>query len=73
MCEHRNSVKVGPSRFSLSTSGINISTGITGFRVGVRPEGQSGVAGAHNRAPPGPHQTTNFATVSSQQLVPHSQ
>jgi len=35
----RKSVKVGPFRFNLSKSGIGVSTGIKGFRVGTGPRG----------------------------------
>jgi hypothetical protein len=34
----RKSVSVGPFRFNLSKSGIGVSTGIMGFRVGSGPE-----------------------------------
>jgi hypothetical protein len=44
----RKSVKLGPIRFNLSKSGVGASTGIPGFRVGVRPNGQSYIhAGRH--------------------------
>jgi len=35
----RKSIKVGPLRFNLSKSGIGVSAGITGFRVGTGPRG----------------------------------
>ncbi len=35
----RKSVRVGPLRFNLSTSGIGVSTGIPGFRLGIGPRG----------------------------------
>ncbi len=35
----RKSVRVGPLRFNLSKSGIGVSTGIPGFRVGTGPRG----------------------------------
>jgi len=35
----RKSVSVGPFRFNLSRSGIGVSTGIKGFRVGTGPRG----------------------------------
>jgi uncharacterized tellurite resistance protein B-like protein len=35
----RKSVRVGPLRFNLSKSGIGVSTGVPGFRVGVGPRG----------------------------------
>ena len=37
----RKSVRLGPIRFNLSKSGIGLSGGVTGFRVGVRPNGRS--------------------------------
>ena len=44
----RKSVRLGPIRFNLSKSGIGLSGGVTGFRVGVRPNGKSYVhAGRH--------------------------
>ncbi len=35
----RKSLNVGPFRFSLNKSGIGLSTGIRGFRVGTGPRG----------------------------------
>lgn len=35
----RKSLRAGPFRFSLSKSGIGVSTGFTGFRVGMGPRG----------------------------------
>jgi hypothetical protein len=35
----RKSVRVGPLRFNLSKSGIGVSTGIPGFRIGTGPRG----------------------------------
>jgi uncharacterized protein DUF4236 len=35
----RKSISVGPFRFNLSQSGIGVSTGIKGFRVGAGPRG----------------------------------
>lgn len=35
----RKSVKAGPFRFNMSPSGIGVSTGIPGFRVGTGPRG----------------------------------
>jgi len=44
----RKSVSLGPVRFNLSKSGIGTSVGVTGFRVGIRPNGSSYVhAGRH--------------------------
>lgn len=35
----RKSIRVGPLRFNLSKSGIGVSAGITGFRIGAGPRG----------------------------------
>lgn len=35
----RKAVRVGPFRFNLSKSGIGVSSGVTGFRVGTGPRG----------------------------------
>lgn len=44
----RKSVSVGPIRLNLSKGGIGASVGVTGFRVGMRPDGSSYVhAGRH--------------------------
>lgn len=37
----RRSIKIGPIRLNLSTSGIGASVGVTGLRVGVRPSGRA--------------------------------
>jgi len=37
----RKSVRLGPIRFNLSKSGIGLSGGVKGFRVGIRPNGRS--------------------------------
>ena len=41
----RKSIRVGPLRFNLSKSGIGVSTGIPGFRVGTGPRGSHVSAG----------------------------
>ncbi|MDP3515795.1 MAG: DUF4236 domain-containing protein [Pseudohongiella sp.] len=44
----RKSVSVGPIRLNLSKGGVGASVGVTGFRVGMRPDGSSYVhAGRH--------------------------
>src|SRR6266581_377508 len=35
----RKALRLGPLRFNLSKSGIGVSAGITGFRVGTGPRG----------------------------------
>ena len=37
----RKSVSLGPIRFNLSKSGVGASVGVTGFRIGMRPDGSS--------------------------------
>ncbi len=49
----RKSVKAGPFRFNLSKSGVGVSTGVPGFRVGSGPRGnyvRVGGAGVYYRA-----------------------
>lgn len=49
----RKSIRVGPLRFNLSRSGIGVSTGIPGFRVGMGPRGNyvhMGVGGLYYRS-----------------------
>ncbi|MEM7480830.1 MAG: DUF4236 domain-containing protein [Acidobacteriota bacterium] len=43
----RKSVKVGPFRFNLSGSGIGVSTGLKGLRVGAGPRGTYVSVGRH--------------------------
>lgn len=64
----RKSVSAGPFRFNLSGSGLGLSVGVKGFRVGTGPRGnyvhmgrgglyyRASLGGAHNqrRAPSGP-------------------
>src|ERR1700683_2255434 len=35
----RTRIKAGPFRFNLSKSGVGVSTGVPGFRVGTGPRG----------------------------------
>ncbi|MGX9789754.1 DUF4236 domain-containing protein [Mycobacterium sp. MMS18-G62] len=54
----RKSVKAGPFRFNLSKSGIGVSAGVPGFRVGTGPRGNyvhMGRNGIYYRASLGPH------------------
>jgi Protein of unknown function (DUF4236) len=41
----RKSFSIGPFRFNLSKSGVGVSVGVKGLRVGTRPDGKSYVAG----------------------------
>jgi len=43
----RKSVRVGPFRFNLSGSGVGVSVGVPGFRVGSGPRGNYVQMGAH--------------------------
>jgi Protein of unknown function (DUF4236) len=57
----RKSVKAGPFRFNLSKSGVGVSTGVPGFRVGSGPRGnyvRVGGAGVYYRATLGGRQPT---------------
>jgi Protein of unknown function (DUF4236) len=70
----RTSLKAGPFRFSLSPSGVGISAGIPGFRVGAGPRGnyvrvaglgttyfggQAPAPAAHGTRPTAPHAARN--------------
>jgi uncharacterized tellurite resistance protein B-like protein len=72
----RKSIRVGPLRFNLSKSGIGVSTGIPGFRVGTGPRGNyvhMGVGGLYYRStiptsstsPPEPQLPTTFKETTS--------
>ena len=58
----RKSLRFGPLRFNLSTSGIGVSAGVKGFRVGMGPRGNyvhAGAGGIYYRAAlPGARRTT---------------
>jgi hypothetical protein len=41
----RRSFSVGPFRFNLSKSGVGVSAGVKGLRIGTRPDGKSYVTG----------------------------
>ena len=43
----RKSLKAGPFRFNLSKSGVGVSAGVPGFRVGSGPRGNYVHVGAH--------------------------
>lgn len=43
----RKSLRAGPVRFNLSRSGIGVSAGVPGFRVGTGPRGNYVHAGRH--------------------------
>lgn len=54
----RKAVKVGPFRFNLSRSGIGVSAGVTGLRIGTGPRGNyihMGRGGLYFRQSLGPH------------------
>jgi DNA polymerase III epsilon subunit family exonuclease len=58
----RKSVKAGPFRFNLSKSGLGVSAGVPGFRVGTGPRGnyvQMGRGGLYYRATLGNRTTTH--------------
>src|SRR5947208_1862138 len=43
----RKAIKAGPFRFNLSKSGLGVSTGVPGFRVGTGPRGNYVHLGRH--------------------------
>jgi hypothetical protein len=54
----RKSVRAGPFRFNLSKSGLGVSAGVPGFRVGTGPRGnyiRAGKGGVYYRATLGGH------------------
>jgi Protein of unknown function (DUF4236) len=62
----RKSVSVGPFRFNLSKSGIGVSTGIKGFRVGSGPRGnyvQMGRGGIYFRQTLPPTNNRNAPSI----------
>ncbi|HUD45328.1 MAG TPA: DUF4236 domain-containing protein [Candidatus Baltobacteraceae bacterium] len=64
----RKSISVGPFRFNLSKSGVGLSTGVKGFRVGTGPRGNyvhMGRGGLYFRtAIPGPQSHQDPPSVS---------
>jgi hypothetical protein len=69
----RKSVRVGPLRFNLSKSGIGVSAGVPGFRVGMGPRGNyvhAGRGGLYYRATL-PSPSRNPTTLKSLPLGPH--
>src|SRR5713101_6069214 len=72
----RKSLSVGPLRFNLSKSGIGLSAGIKGFRVGTGPRGNyvhMGIGGIYFRqALPPPHSTPSVPSGKrpSEQMIP---
>jgi hypothetical protein len=55
----RKSVRVGPLRFNLSGSGVGVSAGIRGLRIGTGPRGNYIHAGTH-----GLYYRTGFGSIS---------
>ncbi|GAB3034901.1 DUF4236 domain-containing protein [Mycobacterium bourgelatii] len=59
----RKSVKAGPFRFNLSKSGVGVSVGVPGFRVGTGPRGNYvhiGRNGVYYRASLNGHDQRSF-------------
>lgn len=74
----RKAIKVGPFRFNLSKSGIGVSAGVTGFRVGTGPRGHyihAGRRGLYYRSsiPSGAKRNPNSSVPRPQQPSPHTQ
>jgi hypothetical protein len=64
----RKSIKVGPFRLNLSKSGIGVSGGITGFRLGTGPRGNyvhMGRGGLYYRKSLGGNRSNNAAAPGS--------
>lgn len=71
----RKSVRVGPLRFNLSRSGIGVSAGVPGFRVGMGPRGNyihAGRGGFYYRATLGSHSHASGAPTTPPVLPSHS-
>lgn len=74
----RKALKVGPFQFNLSRSGIGVSAGVTGLRLGTGPRGNyihMGRGGLYFRQSLGPHARRGAAngsghTPASPQLAP---
>jgi hypothetical protein len=71
----RKGIRVGPLRFNLSKSGVGVSAGIRGLRVGSGPRGnyvQMGRQGVYYRATLGGHgrNTPRHAAVPTLQPIP---
>jgi hypothetical protein len=72
----RKSVNVGPFRFNLSKSGVGVSTGFKGFRVGTGPRGNYisvGHGGLHYRATiPSAHPSVPPTAPATPTSIPNS-
>jgi hypothetical protein len=74
----RKSIKAGPFRYNLSKSGVGVSVGVPGFRVGTGPRGNyihAGKGGVYYRATIGgsrrqpAHPSTRPSHASPQELI----
>src|SRR5438067_9793741 len=66
----RKSLNFGPLRFNLSSSGIGVSAGVKGFRVGTGPRGNyihAGRGGLYYRSTLSPRPITPTPTMPSGQ------
>ncbi|WP_019927615.1 DUF4236 domain-containing protein [Nocardia sp. BMG111209] len=69
----RKSLKAGPFRFNLSKSGIGVSAGVPGFRVGSGPRGNyvhMGRGGVYYRATPGGRRRSAAAPPRGRPISP---
>jgi uncharacterized protein len=71
----RKSVSTGPFRFNLSRSGVGVSVGVKGFRIGSGPRGNyvhMGRGGLYYRASLGGPRRTSHRGAASSRSPPHS-
>jgi hypothetical protein len=71
----RKSLRAGPFRFNLSNSGIGVSAGVPGFRVGMGPRGNyvhMGGGGIYYRATLGPSGSRAATPALSPEMIPAS-
>ena len=69
----RKSVRAGPFRFNLSKSGLGVSAGVPGFRVGTGPRGNyvhAGRNGVYYRASLGPSRAQHRSPQAAAGRVP---
>ncbi len=69
----RKSIKAGPFRFNVSKSGLGVSAGVPGFRIGTGPRGNyvhAGRGGLYYRASLGQPRRSSRSAPPPRQVVP---